>query len=296
MGSYARQPMDLFRTAGPLPTDLRDPVLVVALDGWTDAGAGGTRAAVELLDQLDTTRLADIDPDRLFDYRDRRPVLPITQGVLGTPEWPELTLDVARTPTGPDLIVLSGAEPDFGWAALAGDVVELAEALQVRRSIGLGSVPGPIPHTRSPRLLVTSTEEAVFDAYGRPHEEVVVPASCQVVLEQQLGAAGLAATGFWVRIPHYVATDYPQASQLLLENVGRFLELSLAADQLDAEVADHARRLDVAAEGSPEVQAHITMLEEAYDADEESGQEFSGPIPTGDQIAEELERFLRDES
>lgn len=287
--------MDLLELAGPLPTDLHDPVLIIALDGWTDAGQGGTRAAQELLEQLDGTEIGRFSPDRLFDYRDRRPLVPIRQGVLGTPEWPELVLHWARPAVGPDLLVLTGAEPDLGWEALSADLLELTETAGIRRSIGLGSVPGPIPHTRASRLIVTSTEEEVFDTYGRPHEEVIVPGSCQVVLEQQLGAAGVLASGFWVRIPHYVATDYPEATHLLLQNLSRFLGVELAVDQLDPEIADHRKRLDVAADGSPEVQAHISMLEENYDAELDQGQEFTGPLPTGDQIAEELERFLRDE-
>jgi hypothetical protein len=287
--------MELLSLDVPLPTDLHDPVLVVALDGWTDAGAGGTRAATELLRQLDGTRLGAFDPDGLFDYRDRRPLVPIRQGVLGTPEWPELTLELARPGSGPDLLVVTGAEPDLSWEAVGRDLLELAHSAGVERSIGLGSVPGPIPHTRPSRLIVTSTDDEVFDLHGRPHEEVVVPGSCQVVLEAVLGAAGIAASGFWVRIPHYVATDYPEASRLLLDRLGRYLAVELELDQFDAEIADHRRRLDVAADGSPDVQSHISMLEEAYDSEQDEGQEFTGPLPTGDQIAEELERFLRDE-
>lgn len=289
--------MDLLRLDGPLPPDLHDPVLLIALDGWTDAGEGGTRAAREVLEQLGGTRLGEFDADRLYDYRDRRPVLEIERGSLQHIEWPKLELQWVRPSEGPDLLVLVGSEPDLAWHSLFDSIHMFAEEVGVSRSIGLGAVPGPIPHTRTARLVVTSTEESVFDQFGRPHEEVMVPASAQVALEAALGAEGMAATGFWVRIPHYVATDYPEASQVLLRALGSLLRIELESEHLDAEVVAQRKKLDEAASGSPEVQTHIAMLEEAYDqeTDDDTGGIVSGPIPTGDQIAAELERFLREE-
>lgn len=289
--------MDLLRLDGPLPTDLHDPVLVIALDGWTDAGEGGTRAARELIDQLEGTRLGELDPDALFDYRDRRPVLEIERGALGELQWPALELHWVRPAAGPDLLLLHGAEPDLGWRAVVATLVALADELGITRTVGLGSVPGPIPHTRLSRLVVTSTDEQVFDRFGRPQEELLVPASCQVALERELGGAGLAATGLWVRIPHYVATDYPEASQVLLRSFATITGIELEAEHIEPEVEAQRTKLDEAAAGSPEVQAHIRMLEDAYDEavdDAPSGLD-RGPIPTGDQIAAELERFLREE-
>lgn len=273
-------------------------MLLIALDGWTDAGEGGTRAARELLEQFGGTRLGTFDGDRLYDYRDRRPVLEIERGSLRSLEWPRLELHWLRPNEGPDLLLLLGAEPDLGWRSLVETLRGFAQEVGVARWVGLGAVPGPIPHTRTAQLTVTSTEEAVFDQFGRPNEELMVPASCQVAMEAEMGAAGIAATGLWVRIPHYVATDYPEGSQVLLRALARLLPLELASDHLDAEVQTQRSKLDDAAGGSPEVQAHIAMLEQAYDqeVDGDTGGIGTGPIPTGDQIAAELERFLREES
>jgi hypothetical protein len=109
-----------------------------------------------------------------------------------------------------------------------------------------------------------------------------------------LGDAGRATLGSWARVPHYVAGEYPAAAVALLQRLGEHLGISIDTGDLEGQAASHRERLDEAAAGSPEVQAHITALEGAYDADvaDESG--LSGPLPTGDQIAAELERFLRD--
>lgn len=272
-----------------LPADLRDPVLVVALDGWTDAGTAGTRAAELLMDAWPSELFARFDPDEVFDYRDRRPRLTIDEGVLGDPEWPALDLHALRTDDGPDLIVLTGGEPDFRWRALCRDLAELVDELGVASYVGLGSVPGPAPHTRPIRVIATSDDTDVLEQIGRPHERVVVPASCQVVIETALRDEGLATLGLWARIPHYVAGEYPAGTRALLDRFGPHLGLVIDTAQLLDEIEETQQRLDEAASQSPEVQAHIAQLEKLYDSEDD----FSGPLPTGDQIAADFERFLR---
>jgi proteasome assembly chaperone (PAC2) family protein len=286
--------MDLLRLDAPLPDDLRDPVVVAALDGWTDAGQGGSLAAAELRAQIDGHRIGDFDPDALYDYRDRRPLIDIDRGLLGDPEWPTLEVDHLSPAGGPDIVLITGGEPDLSWRRLCDDVVELARSIGARRYVGLGSVPGPVPHTRAVRLVVTSSSTDILEEMGRPHERVIVPASAQVMIESSLRDAGLETVGMWARIPHYVATDYPEGAQVLLRSVARHLGIDLDATVLDEDVADNRQRLDAAAEGSPEVQSHITALEESYDEDlAGGGGGITGPLPTGDQIAAELERFLK---
>lgn len=269
--------------------------LVVAIDGWTDAGRGGTGAAEQLRDLYAARLLGGFDSDRLYDFRDRRPLLGIDRGELGEPEWPELGLFRVDLP-GRDVLLLSGAEPDFRWPTVLDDLTELSQDLGLTAYIGLGSVPGPVPHTRPVRVITTSSDPDLLARYGRPHEQVVVPASCQVVIETAMRDAGLVTLGLWARVPHYVAGEYPAASSTLLRRFGDHLELEIDTDDLDAAAKEHTERLHEAAEGSPEVQAHIEALEGAYDADTADDAGLTGPLPTGDQIAAELERFLRNQS
>lgn len=269
--------------------------LVAALDGWTDAGSGGTGAAEHLQTLYDGAQVGTCDPDQLFDFRDRRPLLSIDQGELGEPEWPELSLHRVDLP-GRSVLLLTGAEPDFRWPTLLQDLAELVDDLGLTSYIGLGAVPGPVPHTRPVRLITTSSDPDLLNRYGRPHEQVVVPASCQVLVETAMRDAGLRTLGLWARVPHYVAGEYPAASSALLRRFGDHLNLEIDTEALDASAQDHETRLHEAAEGSPEVQSHIEALEGAYDADVADDTGISGPLPTGDQIAAELERFLRNQA
>jgi hypothetical protein len=281
-----------------------EPVLVLAMDGWTDAGSGGSLAANALRDAFPTRRLGSFDSDDLYDYRDRRPLLSIDRGTLGSPEWPELVVDLVTPPAGPPLVLVTGGEPDFSWRALGEDLVELADMISARRYVGLGSVPGPIPHTRTVQLICTSSDPDLLDRLGRPHEQAIVPASCQVVIETVLRDAGASTLGLWARVPHYVAGEYPEAARALLEQLSSHLGTPADLSVFDDDIAENRERLDLAAEGSDEVTDHIRQLEEIFDAEQARGGSddhegaplpgsHGGPLPSGDEIAAEVERFLR---
>jgi len=287
------------------PVVRQDPALIVALDGWTDAGDGGSGAAAHLLARYPTETIARFDPDALYDYRDRRPALSIDRGRLGQVRWPELLVQHISPTSGPDLLLVTGPEPDLGWRALTDDLAELCASLGVRRYVGLGSVPGPLPHTRPVQMVCTSNDESLLERLGAPHEQMVVPASAQVALEAELAARGLTTLGMWVRIPHYVAGPYPEASRALLERLSAHLGTPVDLSEFDREIEDNRKRLDIASTSSDEVREHVVQLERLYDA-ETPGPE--GPlgidlqrgapitdvdVPTGDELAAEIERFLR---
>lgn len=270
------------------PPTLDDPIVLASFDGWTDAGGAGSTTANALLQQLGSTRLGEVDSDLVFDYRDRRPSLDIERGVLGDPDWPEFVIDHARTASGRDLLVVHGGEPDFGWRGLTRSIAQMATELGATQYVGIGSVPGPVPHTRPVRVIATSDDTDLLDRLGRPQERVVVPASFQVVLETVLRDHGLKTVGLWARIPHYVGGEYPEASVALADKLAEVIDVRLETTSLEVEASTQRERLDQAAEGSDEVAEHIANLEQWYDADAPDP-----TIPTGDQLAAEFERFLR---
>ncbi len=294
--------MELLRLDLPPDQLGSDPVLVVSMDGWTDAGEGGSLAARALRDGGVRRRVGQFDADRLYDYRDRRPTLAIDRGRLGVPQWPTLVVDELVGEHGPPLLLVHGAEPDLRWRTLAADLAELCELAGVRRYVGLGAVPGPIPHTRPVQLIGTSSDEDTLRRISRPHEQVVVPSSCQVALEASLAAAGLDTLGLWVRIPHYVAGDYPDAARALLEALRGELGTPVELTDLQVAAAETRARLDLAASGSDEIREHVAQLERLYDAEVEAERlvtaEQEPPmseeqVPSAEELGAEIERFLR---
>ncbi len=283
--------MEILRLDGSLE-GLVDPVIAVALDGWTDAGRAGSLAGEALQRGWPADQLGEFDSDALFDYRDRRPLLSINSGILGQPVWPFLkVIGLSPAPTSSVLLV-QGGEPDLGWRRLCADLVELAEATGATRYVGLGAVPAPVPHTRASQVITTGNDEALLDRYGRPHERLTVPASCQVIIESAMGDAGLQTLGLWARIPHYIAAEYPAGAHALLSVFTDFLGVELDLSELEAQARQERQRLDLAATNSTEVVAHIRQLELSYDENlvDDAG---LGGLPSGDEIAADLERFLR---
>jgi proteasome assembly chaperone (PAC2) family protein len=274
--------------------DPRHPVLVVHLEGWVDAGLGAGAAVGHLLEERPAEAVADFDADELIDYRARRPVLRLIDGVNEGLTWREPRLVLTTDREDNDVLVLVGPEPDMRWRAFVADVTELARSLDVRLMVGLGSFPAPVPHTRPVRVAATATDAATAARIGFVAGNIEVPAGIHAALELSLSEAGIPAVGLWARVPHYIAGyPYPAASAALLTTLASVAELSLDTSALETAGDAANRRVDELVARSAEHQEMVGKLEASVD-DAEGTPLNLGEIPSGDEIAAELQRFLRD--
>jgi PAC2 family len=265
-------------------SELKEPVVVVALDGWVDAGSAATNAAATLAQGGKI--VASFDADEIFDYRARRPTLQIVHGRPRSLDWPELTLRATKVGER-DLLVLTGAEPDYRWHALANDVVALAQQLGVVQWISLGAIPAAVPHTRAVPILGTESKSGLLKGSVLPGPEGVlrVPAAAISVFDISVTKAGIPAVGYFAQIPHYVSGPYPQASIELLRALGQHLDLALDAGQLPEEARLMRIRLDAAAAREEGTKTYVERLETLVD---------EARLPSGDDLISEIERFLRE--
>ncbi len=272
-----------------------DPVLVVQLDGWIDAGLGGATAMASLLESGTEGPLALFDADELIDYRARRPTVHIENGINQGLTWPQPRLLLTADREGRDMLLLVGPVPDMRWGAFVSDVVSLSVELGVRMSVGLGAFPAPVPHTRPVRLATTTTEEGLAARVGFVAGDIEVPANIEAALEIAFREAGIPAVGLWARVPHYVAAlPYPAASAALISGLARVADLALDTSGLDTAADVAGRRVDDLLANSQEHQSMVAQLEETVDSSEGTPMDL-GEIPSGDEIAAELQRFLRDQ-
>jgi hypothetical protein len=286
----------LFRLTGEAAPP--EPVLVVVLDGWIDAGLAATTALTALSESIELAPYAVFDGEELIDQRARRPRLEIEDGVLTGLSFPEPIVRVGRDRLGSGIAVLSGPEPDFRWRHFAAGVVELAQGMGVRLLVGFGGFPAPAPHTRPIRLASTASSEQLAQQVGFVPGSIEVPAGVQAVLEQAAAEAGIPAVGLWARVPHYVsAMPFPAAGTALLDGLASVSGLVIDTQMLD-EAAEAARlKVDELIAASAEHAAMVRKLELVIDEAEGPGVGIGpGQMPTGDEIAAELERFLRGES
>ncbi len=274
--------MSLYRLDAP--SDLVAPTLIAAFDGWVDSGSSATTAA-ELL-AGDGPVVATFDADLLFDYRARRPTLDILDGRLNELTWPELTLR-RSTIDGRDLLILTGAEPDFRWREFAADVVELVDRLGVVEWISMGAIPAAVPHTRAVPIIGTESAPGLLRAGVRPGPQgnLRVPSAAVSVLEMTLAAAGTPALGYFAQVPHYVSGPYPVAALALLRAIETHLGVAVAAGLLEDEARQLRTRLDLATGADEATRAYVERLESMVDEER---------LPAGDELISEIERFLRD--
>jgi hypothetical protein len=287
-------PSSLYRLREePVPPS---PVLVVALEGWVDAGLAGATAMTSLLDGIDTRIYALFDTEELLDQRARRPKLRIADGINEELEWPQVELRVGTDPLGAGVAMLVGPEPDMRWQSFADAVGELATALDVRLLVGLAGFPAGAPHTRPVKLAATASDGQLAKQVGFIPGSIEVPAGIQAVIERSCTNRGIASVELWARVPHYVAAmPFPAASLALLEGLAGLSGLVIETGPL-AEAAEAARaKIDELIAQSADHQAMVRQLEEQID--ELEGRALvdfdDRVVPSGDEIAAELERYLR---
>ncbi len=277
--------------------ELNEPVLVVCLEGWIDAGLGASTAISTMLNSISTEILATFDTEYFIDQRARRPVARIVDGITTELTWPEIQRRYGRDGDGADILFLVGPEPDFHCSDFVDVVTDSAGRFDVRLVVGLGAFPAPTPHTRPVRVIATAPESSahLLPLVGTVSGELEVPAGISAALELGFSEVDMDVVTLWARVPHYVASmSYPQAAAALIDGLARIAGLTLDASQLRASAEEARQRVDNLIISNPDHTSMVEELEEA--ADETEGTSLGEELPSGDELAAELERFLRGES
>ena len=273
---------------------LESPVLLLATESWVDAGFGAQAALARVLEAIPTEMLATFDADELIDFRARRPVVRISDSVVERLTWPQIQLRAGQDGAGRSVLVLVGPEPDLAWHGFVRAVVDLATRLGVRLVVGLGAYAAPVPHTRPVSLMAIATTAELAAQVGVVAGTRELPAGIQTALQEGFAAAGIPAIGVWARVPHYLAAiPYPAASAALVEALAIVSGLELDAGELHAVADSSVEQIDDIVAQSDEYSVLVRRLEAAYDGEVSTPPDFSN-LPSGDELAAELERFLRE--
>ncbi|MEO5975282.1 MAG: PAC2 family protein [Ilumatobacteraceae bacterium] len=275
-------------------------LLVVMLSGWIDASAAAAAAMEMLIIDTNAKTLLTFDADEFIDFRARRPTMELREGINTKLIWstPQLLLgyDIDKKP----VLLLTGPEPDNRWQHFANVVADLAVELGVRRMLGIGAYPIATPHTRAVQVSCSSPSAKLIASLPYLKSSVDVPAGMEAALEHALAKRDIEALGLWAQVPHYVASlAYPAASAALLGAVCDSGEISLEISDIRQQAMLQRERLDQLVRANPEHAAMLSQLEREFD-ESHSGNGtlttgFGGaPLPSGDELAAELEQFLRE--
>lgn len=258
------------------------PILVAGFDGWINAGGAATNTLAWIADGAEP--FVTFEGDRLFDYRDQRPIHEIREGVIEDFEWPSVTMTHVER-GGRDLVILSGTEPALNWQAFVGAVADLALDLDVVELIGIGGIPWAVPHTRPIPVLTTASDRSLIpDQDEHPEGIIRVPAAVSRAIEVRLTSEGIPAMGFWARVPQYVGVDLHAAALAILARLGSHLGIVFDVSELMVEADAQREHLDAIASARPDLSVMIEKLESIVDVADPAD---------GEQLASEIERFLR---
>ena len=261
-------------------------MLVVAFSGWVDAGLAGAGAAAVLGEQLESAAsFGRVDLTDLVDLQQTRPSVRLVDGATREITWPVIDLIAGRA--GRDVVLCRGPEPSLRWRAFGEELVAMSQRLGVNMMIGLGGMPTLVSHRRPVSVLTTATSRSLAQEVGAWRADYTGPTGAQTALQVALGHAGIAGLGLWAQVPHYVAaTPSPPAISALLSRLRELAGVATELTALDGQVDEYLRRVEEGLSERPDVAEMVRNIE---------ANEGSGDIPTGDELASEIERFLRDQ-
>ncbi|HTZ88217.1 MAG TPA: PAC2 family protein [Solirubrobacteraceae bacterium] len=274
------------------PNDLRAPAMVCAFQGWNDAGDAASSAVSFLASSLHARRFARIDSEEFYDFQSNRPNVRFNGENEREISWPTVEVFEAPAPRAPrDLVLVQGVEPSLRWRAFTKHIVDLAEALGVQVVVSLGALLGDVPHTRPVAMSGHATDPALMERLGMQGSTYEGPTGIVGVLHAACAQAGLPSASLWAGVPHYVAAAAnPKAALALVRRVEGLIGVSVDVSELESAAADYERQVGLAVQSDPDIQAFVERLEQAAESNEEiSAQD----VPSGDAIAREFQRFLR---
>jgi proteasome assembly chaperone (PAC2) family protein len=274
------------------PDGLRAPALICAFKGWNDAADAASTATTFVGGALEARRFATIDPEDFYDFQATRPRITLVDGDTREIAWPAVELFEARVPRAPrDLILLAGSEPSFRWRTFTKLIVELAEAIGTQLVVTLGALLADVPHTRPVSVTGLASDRALVSRLGLAPSSYEGPTGIVGVLHAACQRSGLPSASLWAAVPHYIAaTPNPKAALALVRKLEGLVGVAVDASGLEEAAADYERQVNLAVQSDPDVQAFVERLEQA--SSEAEGDE-PGPLPSGETIARDLQRFLR---
>jgi predicted ATP-grasp superfamily ATP-dependent carboligase len=266
--------------------------MVCAFQGWNDAGDAASSAVSFLSSALGARRFARIDSEDFYDFQANRPCVRFGAGEKREIAWPTVEIFEAPAPRAPrDLVLVQGVEPSMRWRAFSSHVVDLAEALGVQVVVSLGALLGDVPHTRPVPMTGHASDPALMERLGIQGSSYEGPTGIVGVLHHACSEAGLPSVTLWAAVPHYVAAaTNPKAALALVRRLEALIGVSVDVSELESSATDYERQVGLAVQSDPDIQAFVERLEQAAESEEEG---LTEDVPSGDMLAREFQRFLR---
>ena len=271
--------------------ELTRPVLVAAFRGWNDGAQAASLAAGYLAKTWNADQFAEIDPENFFDFQATRPHVSLEEGLTRRIDWPETGFYHARPPgLDRDVVLLLGIEPNLRWRTFTELVVGLASELRIELMITLGALLADVPHTRSAPVTGSATDSDLVERLGLSASRYEGPTGIVGVLHDACKDKGIPSASLWAAVPHYVSlTPSPRGALALCERLGALIGVDIDAEELEEAARSYEEQVSEAVASDEETATYVEELERRSDQLEDAGD-----LPSGDALAAELTRFLRE--
>ena len=295
---------------------LRRPAMIAAFSGWNDAADAATDAVRWLARATNARPFATFDAEEYIDFQAARPSIELVDGVVRAVTWPTLSFSAGTlVGTGRDLVMMLGVEPNLRWQAFCDDVISVARTAGCEIIVTVGALLGDTPHSRPIHCTGSATDEVLAARLGMQRSRYEGPTGIVGVLHDAVRRAGFPSASIWAPVPHYVATPpNPKGTRAILEKLGQLLDLDLELTDLDIASSAWERSVSEVVAGDTDVSTYVERLEARYDAnanepiceddtdsqrtddDDDDDDWFDeDDLPSGESLAQDFERYLRDQ-
>ena len=273
---------------------LERPVLIVAFQGWNDGGQAATLAAGYLARLWGARKFADIDPELFVDFQATRPRVTLSDGRTRKIEWPENVFYRARIPgTNRDAVILVGVEPNYRWRTFTDLVADLVRDLGIEMVVTFGALLADVPHTRPAPVTGAASDPKLVDELGLQLSRYEGPTGIVGVILDACRREGIPSVSLWAAVPHYVSlAPSPRAARALCERLGGMLGIGIEVGELAEAETSYVEQVSEAVASDADTQAYVEELEQR--ADSLDWLEESGDLPSGEALAAEIARYLRE--
>ncbi len=273
--------------------DLTDPVLILAWEGWNDAGESASSAAQYLVQQLGSKHFAKIDPEEFYDFTEVRPLASYRDGerVIA---WPATEFVHLQTSTGGrDVVVGLGVEPNFRWKRYMAALSELVDSIGAKLILSLGSVAAGIAHTQPVHVRGSANNSALAQRYNMHPSRFEGPSGIVGVFHDHCRRRGVGGVSLWASVPHYLpGITNPVGAQALLRVVSEMTGLRLDLDPLERGITQFHSQLEEILRENVELGEYVSQLE-AQNSMSQAQQQPEGELPSADALIADLEDFFR---
>ncbi len=276
--------------------ELERPVLIAGFTGWNDAAEASSLAVGTLNDAWEARRFGHFDAEEFIDFQATRPQITLADGVTRTIEWPENTLSATAPAVealrGRGAVLLSGPEPNFRWRTFCDAVAETARDLGAEMVVTMGALLADVPHSRPVSVSANSQDPVLVENLNLTASRYEGPTGITGILHRVCAEAGLPSVSFWASVPHYLpAVPSAPAALALLQSLSALLKIDVDTSELEETANSYQEQVSVAVSQDSDLSSYVQMLEERFDSQVEGGERN---LPTGDDLAQELEGFLRE--